>query len=79
MAETRSWIITTSADRPIGEITNDLKKAGFDVDQVLEEIGSITGAAREDTISQLRSINGVVDVSPDMPIDVGPPDSSETW
>jgi hypothetical protein len=77
--EQKGWIVTTSADRPIHEITKDLKAAGFAVGQVLEEIGSITGAAGADALEKLRSIRGVVDVSPDTPVDIGPPDSPHTW
>ena len=79
MAENKGWIVTTSPDRPIREITDDLKKAGFNVGHVLEEVGSITGAAAEETVRKLRSIPGVVDVSPDAPIEIGPPDSGTTW
>jgi hypothetical protein len=79
MAEHKGWIVTTSSDRPIKDIESDLKKAGFSVGHVLAEIGSITGAAADDTVTKLRSIPGVVDVSPDSPIDIGPPDSGETW
>lgn len=75
----KKWIVTTSTDRPISDITNDLRKAGFVVGEVLEEIGSITGAAGDDALTQVRSIPGVVDVSPDTPIDIGPPDSPQTW
>jgi hypothetical protein len=42
-------------------------------------VGSITGAAGEETVKKVRSIAGVVDVSPDHPIDIGPPDSPHTW
>jgi hypothetical protein len=79
MADTKEWIVTTSPDRPVKEIANDLKEAGFTVGQVLEEIGSITGAASEEAVKKARSIAGVVDVSPDTPINIGPPDSPETW
>jgi hypothetical protein len=79
MADQKRWIVTTSAERSIHDISKDLKTAGFNVGQVLEEIGSITGAAGEDALTRLRSIPGVVDVSPDLPIEVGPPDSPETW
>ena len=75
----RGWIITTSSERAIKDIASDLKKAGFSVGHVLEEVGSITGAAAADTVTKLRSIPGVVDVSPDAPIDIGPPDSDKTW
>jgi hypothetical protein len=79
MAENKGWIITTSGDRPISDITNDLKEAGFNAGQVLEEIGSITGAAAEDTLAKVRSVRSVVAVSPEAPVDIGPPDSPETW
>ncbi|MES1167359.1 MAG: hypothetical protein ABUL68_05090, partial [Pseudomonadota bacterium] len=79
MADSKGWIVTTSSDRPIAEITKDLKAAGFSVGHVLEEIGSITGQAADDTATKLRSIAGVVDVSPDAPVDIGPPGSPETW
>ena len=79
MADQKRWIVTTSGDRSIHDISNDLRTAGFNVGDVLEEVGSITGAAGEDALTRIRSIKGVVDVSPDLPIDVGPPDSPETW
>jgi hypothetical protein len=80
MAEKKSWTVTTSADRPIRDIAKDLKKAGFTVGQVLEDIGVITGRSDDETVKKkVRSIKGVVDVSPDLPVDVGPPDSPKTW
>ena len=79
MTEQKGWIVTTSSDRPIKDIESDLRKAGFSVGHVLAEIGSITGAAADETVTKLRSIPGVIDVSPDAPIDIGPPDSGETW
>jgi hypothetical protein len=79
MPENKTWIVTTSSGRPISDIKKDLSDAGFSVDQVLEEAGSITGTAPEDAVKKVRSINGVVDVSPDTPIDIGPPDSPDTW
>jgi hypothetical protein len=79
MSDQRGWIVTTSSERAIKDIASDLKKAGFSVGHVLEEIGSITGAAAEDTVTKLRSIPGVVDVSPDRSISIGPPDSGDTW
>ena len=79
MPENKGWIVTTSSDRPMTEITKDLTAAGFSIGQVLEEVGSITGAAAEETVKKVRTIAGVVDVSPDLPIDIGPPDSPHTW
>ncbi|HLG57914.1 MAG TPA: hypothetical protein VI485_21390 [Vicinamibacterales bacterium] len=79
MPDAKNWIVTTSEDRPLSEITSDLKKAGFVVGEVLDAIGSITGTADDHAVKQVRSIPGVVDVSPDAPIDIGPPGSKDTW
>jgi hypothetical protein len=79
MPDTKRWIVTTSDDRPINDITADLKQAGFVVGDVLDAIGSITGTADDQAATKMRSIRGVVDVSPDAPIDIGPPGSGETW
>jgi hypothetical protein len=79
MPQPRTWIVTTSGDRPLGEIANDLKRTGFSIGQVLSEIGAITGSASDDVVAKLRAIPGVADVSPDTPIDIGPPDAPITW
>lgn len=79
MAETKPWIITISTDRPMRDIAKDLANAGLIGAKILKEIGSITGLATDKTVIKLRKIRGVVDVSPDMPVDVGPPDSPNTW
>jgi hypothetical protein len=79
MPETKRWIITTSDERPLKEVSDELAKAGFVVGDVMDAIGSITGTADDETAGKARSIQGVTDVSPDTPIDIGPPGSSETW
>jgi len=77
--KSKNWIVTTSPDRPIKTIAKDLEKAGFSIGHVNGEIQSISGAAGDHIVKKLRSISGVVDVSADEPIDIGPPDSSDTW
>jgi hypothetical protein len=79
MAKTPTWIITTSGDRPMREIAKDLAAAGLARAKVLADIGCITGSAPAAAVPKLRTVRGVSDVSPDQPVDLGPPDSSETW
>ena len=69
----QAMVITMSGERPIHEVARDLKAAGFDVGQVLDAIGSVTGSAEPKLAKQLRGIRGVADVSHDHPIDIGPP------
>jgi hypothetical protein len=75
----RDWVITTSGDRSIEEIAGELARCGFQVDQVLSEVGLITGRATEDAVAKARKVAGVADVSANVSIDVGPPGSRHTW
>lgn len=79
MAKTKVWIITTSGDRPIRNIAKDLADAGLIGGRVLAEVRCITGSAGDKVVAKLRKVPGVIDVSPDSPVDVGPPDSPDTW
>ena len=79
MAKAKKWIITTSSDRSIHEIAKDLADAGLTGSQILDAVGCVTGSAGAKVVAKLRKVRGVVDVSPDFPVDLGPPDSPETW
>lgn len=69
----KSIIVTSSGVRPIHEVVEDLKTAGFQVDQVMDSIGSITGHAHSTDKKKLSRIRGVADVAEDHPINIGPP------
>ena len=79
MPKSKSWIVTTSGERSAKDVAKDLKAKGFSVDQVLDEIGAITGAADDGVVEKVRAIKGVADVSPEGTIDIGPPDAPTTW
>ena len=75
--DTKKWVVTASGD--LDDVKRKLTQAGFNVDQVLREIGIITGSASAEVAKRARSISGVTDVSPDSPVDIGPPDAPTTW
>ena len=79
MAGGRKWVVTTSGDRPFGDVKKALTDAGFAVEQALDQIGVITGTADEDVAERVRAVPGVADVSPDTSINIGPPDAPVTW
>jgi hypothetical protein len=79
MGKIKRWIVTTSGDRLLSDITKDLTKKGLTIVQVLDEIGCIIVDASDDSAEQLRTVPGIADVSPNAPIDIGPPDSDVTW
>jgi hypothetical protein len=74
-----TWIVTTSGDRAIADVAKDLKAAGFAIEQTLDQVGVITGKSDAKAITKARAVRGVADVSPDHPVDIGPPNSRETW
>jgi len=77
MAKDKRWIVTASGDRPLKEVKKELADEGFSIEDVLDEIGCITGEASEAVAEKLRAVPGVADVSPEPPpINIGPPDSS---
>ena len=79
MGAGKKWIITTSPDQSIEDVKKKVTQAGFSVDQVFDQIGSLSGTASDEVVDKLRSVKGVADVSPDHPIDIGPPDAPVTW
>ena len=72
-AKRKDLVVTVSGDRHIHEVTRDLRASGFQVDQVLDAIGVVTGSAAPTHVAKLRRIRGVKDVSSDQPVDIGPP------
>ena len=75
MAKGKKLIVTTSGKKSLSDVKKKLTESGFSVDQVLEEIGVITGTSRDGNLERLRKVAGVKDVSPDEQVDIGPPDA----
>lgn len=74
MPDKPTWIITASGERPVADVVADLRKAGLVVGSLLAEIGVITGQCSPAQADALRKVAGVADVTPDAPVDIGPPD-----
>jgi hypothetical protein len=79
MTQQPKWIVTVSDSRPVADVAKDLSAAGLAVEQVLAEIGSISGRGSAAVAAALRGIPGVVDVAPDTGVDIGPPGSDHSW
>ncbi len=78
MAKDKRWIVTLAEGAALAGVRRRLADTGFDVDQVLEEIGVVTGRGGDDVAARLREIEAVEDVSPEGEIGIGPPDS-DPW
>ena len=79
MSTTKKWVVTLANDRPVSDVSNELTQTGFDIDQVLDQIGCITGSGSDEVARKLRKIPGVADVSPETTIQLPPSDESITW
>jgi hypothetical protein len=69
----QAFVVTVSGNHVIQNVTRELKAKGFEVDQVLDAIGVVTGSALPGDVAEMRKIPGVQDVSADQPVDIGPP------
>jgi hypothetical protein len=79
MAEHPRWIVTTTQERPIGDVARDLADCGFAISETLDSIGCITGSAERGLIAALSKIEGVADIAPDTQIQLPPTDQGTTW
>ena len=75
----KRWTVTTTGDSPLREVAQHLRSAGFLIDQLLTEIGCITGTASDEVAARARQMPGVADVSPEAGVDIGPPGGTTTW
>lgn len=73
-AETE-WVVTLAPETSVRAAKTALTKAGLRIDQVLSEIGVVTGRGTAALGQSLRGIPGVVDVAEQPAIDIGPPDT----
>lgn len=79
MTEQTKWVVTLSGERGLAEVRRALGEAGFEAEQVLPEIGILTGRCPAGAVAGLRGIPGVADVSPEHGIDIGPSDPGRPW
>ncbi|MEO8372652.1 MAG: hypothetical protein ABI806_25930 [Candidatus Solibacter sp.] len=71
---TEAMVVIANGDRAMDEIARDLHAAGFQVGDVLEAIGQVTGHAPANLKSRLKKIRGVQDVTgAHEDFDIGPP------
>jgi hypothetical protein len=75
-ADLKEWVVTLAPDTAAATASAALARAGLHVDQVLAEIGVITGRGAASAGAALRRVPGVTDVAEQAVIDIGPPDAS---
>jgi hypothetical protein len=79
MSSKPKWVVTSSGERPLEELKDELLGLGFHIDHVMDQIGVIAGRGDEAVAGKIRRVRGVAEVAPDHDVDIGPPDSDKTW
>lgn len=72
---TTDWTVTLAPGTDAQAAVQRLRSAGLQVQDVLAEIGVVTGRATAAQAQRLRGLPGVDDVSGMPGADVGPPDA----
>jgi hypothetical protein len=71
-------VLVSVADDYMGrihDVSKGLKTAGLKVDQVMEEIGTITGSASRSKLAALQRVEGVAAVEQSRSVQLPPPES----
>jgi hypothetical protein len=69
------WVVTVAPGAPLEQVKDGLSGAGFTVVQVLDAIGIVIAHGSEKQAEQARLVGGVIDVSLEVQVDIGPPDA----
>ncbi|XZE43946.1 hypothetical protein SH467x_003528 [Pirellulaceae bacterium SH467] len=72
MTNHQPWLVSVDHQVDVASVARALSQRGFQVKEVLAEISCITGVASEKDIPSLRRTTGVLDISPDFPIEISP-------
>ena len=76
----KKWIVITSGNRPLEDISNDLTQKGFSIQFKMDAIGQISAEGSEDLKSEGLKIPGVTDIVAEHgDINIGNPESDITW
>lgn len=76
MADNLNWLVTVDHQVDIKAVASALTASGFVISQILDEVSCITGAIHSEKVPALQNIAGVIDISPDFPVQLDPIDPS---
>lgn len=71
MSENSTWIVAATRERPLDDVAKDLAGIGFQVEDVLREVGCIVGTASDEVAKASEQVPGVAGISRDRPIHFG--------
>ena len=72
---TKQYVVTLAPGSDAQRTATELRTRGLTVDNVMHEIGIISGAADDAAVANLREAAGVLDVSESGEVHLPPPES----
>ena len=73
---TKQYIVTFDAGADPDSVASELRSQGVQVDNIMRDVGIISGSADDAAVAALRGARNVLDVSESAPIGVPPAESS---
>ena len=64
MSNKKQWIVLTSGEHSLEDVSKELEKKGFTVDSKLDAIGQIIGTATEDVKKEALKLKRVSAIEP---------------
>ena len=71
----KRFLVTVDPDSDPEAVAADLMSHGFQVDNVMKEIGIISATTDANDVSSVRSLQGVSAIEEDQEVKIPPPDS----
>ena len=74
MEKVRSVVITKKEDQELSALLAEAERCGFEVEQVIEEIGVLIGSANERNIEKLNRVVGRHSITEEKSVQLPSPD-----
>ena len=77
-ASEQNWIVMIDADATLKAVEKELKRIGFTIVRVLDQLDMLEVRGSEALAAKARTLRGVADVSKSEIVDIGPPGALES-
>ena len=71
------WIVTIDADAAMETVEKELKRLGFAIVRVFDQLGGLEVRGPEKLVDKAKSLPGVTDIAKSGVVDIGPPGATD--
>lgn len=69
----QEWIVTIDANTTLEAVEKELKRVGFAIVRVFDQLGGLEVRGPEKLVDKAKSLPGVTDIAKSGIVDIGPP------